>query len=333
MHNAPQTLLAHESEIACVNSWRASYEGHRVYFAQVSAPDGWDILTYENRLVEAMESIIDATNNGEADPVCWVHRTALVDDLENDIPTGWMLEGFEAHPVDIETTDTLDTGSMPACDPAFRVLLAWGNGAASRRLFEHDHLTRRVLSGMADAQMLWVQLGGLSSNSGDVIRELEARPSKPKHLSRLTKRAERLSAGVLVQEFLHDQLLSQSEGPRRAVAGAQLSSWGYQELERRVAQRVRNVERVASQVAAQQASRFHRLVEVILLVLGLTSAIQLYLAVVSTSYSETAGGSPDGTLGIMAYVRSSDVDTPLVVLTFILVCVSGFLIWYRERHA
>lgn len=294
----------------------------RVHVAIARIEFAFSIVEIEGALTDAMEKAV-APSLPKHCSLLWVHRSIIVDTDQN-VPAGWLMEGVETKeltvPLPLNERLVVGKDALPDLESA-TAKLAWGNGIVAEQILTSPTSFKQFVGGLADAQLLWAQLDHLSQRSVEVVYDLNLPTTHKQRASKLANSAQQLATSSLMVELTHEEFLTETEGLRRAAAMNQLDSWNYSTLEMRVTQRLRNLEQVANQAAAQRESVYRRIVELILFFIGLSTLVQVYLGLVDISRAEAANSFPTSNFGILSWFRSADVDIALIVNALILIFV------------
>lgn len=280
------------------------------------------VLAVEQLLSDAVRdyvrTYIDDDDTDDDVDVTWVNRTLIAP--ADEVPADWLAPAEETELVILRAN-----GHSP------ELTVGWGNNALST----DDGLATirtRLLEGLVDAQVLWLQLDRIAQRSAELIRAYRAPGAKGRHVAH--EQVDDIAKALAAHNLYYDEVLLNLQGNRKQVAVATLRSWGYATLLDRVTRRVGEIERVAQQEAEIRRRSYQGIVEAVLLALGLVSLLQLLLALAQLAFSGPVDAVPGQREGfsIMEFLRRIDLDVAIwltsaaTVLAFV-----GIVLLKRRR--
>lgn len=267
------------------------------------------IADLEEYLTTGAQRIIESFSTAPGRPM-WVSRTCIADEC----PPEWIMPN--------DRSGSLDEGGIHA-------VFSWGNNYVRTDLDLADEQWRAFVRGMVDAQVLWCRLDAILRASGSEIRRIsDGGPSE--HRVSLSKVAG-IERALMAHDLSLDEFETQIQGIRKHAAEIQLSAWRFEDMRQRAPRRVKDLATVARQESERRRARYQGVVEMILFVLGLTALLQTVLSFIQTAFSGGVSAVPGGDRGFLQWVRASNLDLVLGLVTVLLVAVLWIVLILRRR--
>lgn len=255
-----------------------------------------------------------------SDSIPWVGRYLL----EDRVPVNWHSPGAQSE----ELSSNMLSGSTA------NITLGWGNGSIRGWEFLSESDKKQLVRGLVDAQYIWLEVSLIADDCLFAIRELHTDLDGTSLRSQVRGRpqmVEGLRRRLVDHHLAMDDLLLNVQGLRQQTARVALSAWHYLDVSARTDRRVDEAMQLFSLYRQRREARFQSIVEWILLAMSLLGLAQFTTGLISTAYSGTVNSSPGegSSLGLLAWVRSTDAD--VLILVTILLTAAIVLLLVRRR--
>jgi hypothetical protein len=253
--------------------------------------------------------------------VKWVSRTRIVETTRMD--DDWMLLD--------EDTQRVDVGSASA---ARALVLGWGNNQLETGASIDPALESQLLSGLIDAQMLWVQLDEIAGSSESIIKAYGEGHQEMLQGAASFEASRQLSRQMALHHLHYDKVLLNLQGVRGSVARAALKSWRYPDVSKRILHRVREIEQLVQQEDQNSRRKYQGLVENVLLAIGVISLVQLVIALAQMAYTEGAVTDPDtgSRLSLLRDLRNANLDVVMLASITVALLLFGWILWHKRER-
>ncbi len=318
-------------------------------------------LEFETRILSQEWTDLSASNEGSVD----LQKVALVQSAGWDVYVAdayMQIDGLPAHQIETELTRAVEL----ACEEQLRrcplwvsrsavgepsndwldtsaikiegglqggsIFLGWGNNAISNEIREDPKAWQSAVRGMVDAQVLWCNLYAVSVSTGDALQDIAlSPPSEAKAAVRAIKTASEMTRALVLFDLGWDELATQIQGIRKVCAVELLKAWKATEMREQAGRRVSDLRTLAQEAIADRSRRYQALVEGILFALALTALVQTALAFAQTAFSGGVSEVPGGDAGLLAWIRATNLDLLLGVVTLGLLSIVTWVVWARRR--
>ncbi|MEO9078176.1 MAG: hypothetical protein ABI268_02590 [Rhodanobacter sp.] len=282
-------------------------------------------LAAENRRVDSVEEALTGAvatmvlQRWDGVGVKWVSRTRIADaTMLND---DWMLRD--------EDTQRVDVGSASAPQV---LALGWGNNQLETDATVDPVLEAQLLSGLIDAQVLWVQLDEIAGSSESIIKAYGEGHQEMLQGAASFQASRRLSRQMALHHLYYDKVLLNVQGMRGHVGRAALKSWRYPDLSKRILHRVREIDQLVQQEDQNSRRKYQGLVENVLLAIGVISLVQLVVALAQMAYTEGVVTHPDtgSRLSLLRDLRNANLDGVVVSSIVVALLLFGWILWHKR---
>lgn len=313
-------------EISITRSQLCKVQGQKFFVVQVSLPDDLvfrlDVEDLEQRLSRFAHQSATLSLAISGTEVPWVARYALINE-DSEAPTNWIDSRTQL--VDISND------SLAQTDCRVKAALGWGNGAVLGWDCMSGSVKDRFVHGILDAQVIWnnaSQIIDKNKTVFDALVEEIVSPSR-RAVREISPECAQIQMYASVHQLLYDDLFQNVQGIRRSSADLLLRAWEYERLVDRMLARVSDTTGQLELLRARLDSRYHSAVQSTLLVLGFLVVIDTALSFISTAYSGSVSGSPDGALGMFSRLRKGDAD---IILALSFLTTTGLAIVFTRRR-
>lgn len=283
------------------------------------AAEGRRVDQVEEALTAAVVAMVVQRWHGVG--VKWVSRTRIAD--AGVVDDDWMLQD--------EDTQQVDVGSVSAS----RILaLGWGNNQLEAGEPIDAAVEAQLLSGLIDAQMLWVQLDEIAGSSESIIKAYGEGHQEMLQGAGSFEASRRLSRQMALHHLYYDKVLLNLQGVRGSVARAVLKSWRYPDVSRRILHRVREIDQLVQQEDQNSRRKYQGLVENVLLAIGVISLVQLVIALAQMAYTEGVVTHPDtgSRLSLLRDLRNANLDVVVLASIMLALLLFGWILWHKRER-
>lgn len=283
------------------------------------AAEGRRVDQVEEALTAAVVAMVVQRWHGVG--VKWVSRTRIAD--AGVVDDDWMLQD--------EDTQRVDVGSVSAS----RILaLGWGNNQLEAGEPIDAAVEAQLLSGLIDAQMLWVQLDEIAGSSESIIKAYGEGHQEMLQGAGSFEASRRLSRQMALHHLYYDKVLLNLQGVRGSVARAVLKSWRYPDVSRRILHRVREIDQLVQQEDQNSRRKYQGLVENVLLAIGVISLVQLVIALAQMAYTEGVVTHPDtgSRLSLLRDLRNANLDVVVLASIMLALLLFGWILWHKRER-